>query len=633
MLKFRTLTLVFLMLVSGAWAQVQTTEKDWCDKILESKNEIKKELGGHKAYSSKVLKIGLEPAKLSIDISGQNSLVLITSARGNRINEAHCFVANGKLYKENGTFVYLNELEIISVYTKGGVPIKNKKQPQDESNQHGIYLYANAEVKFNLNQKYVKFEGVVGIDEKHIGKVKNTSVVVKNVSTITLENKLLIDYPEMMHLFLNNIKASNSTWLSDMDATFEKLAVSNLIEKLNYPSHFRNVESEISKQPKEEQLFKYLEVFTRVKRVYDLQMEMQWVTPQSLFAAYENMKTNSKFNSSKFIGKLAAIESLYTSALAGMYLEDQQAIENIELILKYKKEILLANPLLDFDQLLIVRYNLGKNARSAMGPKIGTQNNNWSVHTSMKKTGFDCELALLSNLRGEIKSEQIYKSKGKAPLTNLKLHWDADRLMFTSVNENDLWQLFELDMLSKKVKQLTQVPEDDLHFFDGTYLPNGKIIVSSNIGYQGVPCVNGSSTVGNLCLYDPENNDLRRLSFGQDNDWSPEVMNNGRVMQLRWEYTDNTHYFSRIMLHMNPDGTTKRELYGSGSYWPNAMFDAKPLPGKNNSQFIAVVSGHHGIARSGRLVLFDPKKRTPGGERSNARNSIFKKEGYSNNCR
>ena len=145
------------------------------------------------------------------------------------------------------------------------------------------------------------------------------------------------------------------------------------------------------------------------------------------------------------------------------------------------------------------------------------------------------------------------------------MHWDADRLMFTSVNDKDLWQLFELDMQTKNVKQLTQVLEDDLHFFDGTYLPNGKIIASSNIGYQGVPCVNGSDTVGNLCLYDPSDNDHRRLSFGQDNDWAPEVMNNGRVMQLRWEYTDNTHYFSRIMLHMNPDGTNKKELYGSGS--------------------------------------------------------------------
>ena len=59
---------------------------------------------------------------------------------------------------------------------------------------------------------------------------------------------------------------------------------------------------------------------------------------------------------------------------------------------------------------------------------------------------------------------------------------------------------------------------------------------------------------------------------------------------------------------MNPDGTAKRELYGSGSMWPNAMFDAQPLPGNGNIQFVAIVSGHHGIARSGRMITFDPKK-------------------------
>jgi formylglycine-generating enzyme required for sulfatase activity len=165
-----------------------------------------------------------------------------------------------------------------------------------------------------------------------------------------------------------------------------------------------------------------------------------------------------------------------------------------------------------------------------------------------------------------------------------------------------------MDMNSYNVHQLTQVEEDDLNFFDGAYLPSGKIVASSNIAYQGVPCVNSDDIIGSFCVYDPKSKDLRRISFGQENDWCPEVLNNGRLMQLRWEYSDITHYFSRIMLHMNPDGTNKKELYGSGSYWPNSLFDAKPLPGKNNSQFIGIVSGHHGIARSGRLIMFDPAK-------------------------
>lgn len=110
-----------------------------------------------------------------------------------------------------------------------------------------------------------------------------------------------------------------------------------------------------------------------------------------------------------------------------------------------------------------------------------------------------------------------------------------------------------------------------------------------------------------MCLYDPKDGSLRRLTFDQDANWAPTVMNNGRIMYTRWEYTDLTHYFSRFVMHMNPDGTEQKSLYGSGSYFPNSTFDAKPLPG-GSSQFIGVISGHHGVTRSGRLMLFDPSK-------------------------
>ena len=60
-------------------------------------------------------------------------------------------------------------------------------------------------------------------------------------------------------------------------------------------------------------------------------------------------------------------------------------------------------------------------------------------------------------------------------------------------------------------------------------------------------------------------------------------------------------------MHMNPDGTENKALYGSGSYFPNSTFDMKPLS-KYNSRFVGIISGHHGTARSGRLIIFDPAK-------------------------
>jgi hypothetical protein len=56
---------------------------------------------------------------------------------------------------------------------------------------------------------------------------------------------------------------------------------------------------------------------------------------------------------------------------------------------------------------------------------------------------------------------------------------------------------------------------------------------------------------------------------------------------------------------MNPNGTQQAELYGSNSYWPNSLYYARPVPG-HPSKIVAIVSGHHGAARMGELVLLDP---------------------------
>jgi hypothetical protein len=47
------------------------------------------------------------------------------------------------------------------------------------------------------------------------------------------------------------------------------------------------------------------------------------------------------------------------------------------------------------------------------------------------------------------------------------------------------------------------------------------------------------------------------------------------------------------------------EYYGSNSYWPNAMFYARPIPG-HPTKVVTIVGGHHGVPRMGELVILDP---------------------------
>ena len=103
---------------------------------------------------------------------------------------------------------------------------------------------------------------------------------------------------------------------------------------------------------------------------------------------------------------------------------------------------------------------------------------------------------------------------------------------------------------------------------------------------------------------DADGRNIRQLCFDQDHNYCPSVTNDGRILYLRWEYTDIPHVWGRYLFTMNPDGTTQREFYGSGSYWPNSIFYTRAIPG-HPTKVVGVVTGHH-VGRVGELVIFDP---------------------------
>ncbi|MCL2306352.1 MAG: SUMF1/EgtB/PvdO family nonheme iron enzyme, partial [Planctomycetaceae bacterium] len=154
------------------------------------------------------------------------------------------------------------------------------------------------------------------------------------------------------------------------------------------------------------------------------------------------------------------------------------------------------------------------------------------------------------------------------------------------------------------LRKLPLIPDADVDNYDACYLPDGSIVFCSTASFAGVPCVNGTSPTCNLYRLHTDGT-IRQLTYEQDQDWCPTVLNNGRLLYLRWEYTDIPHAMSRILFHANPDGTNQLEYYGSGSYWPGSMFFAKPIPNDPN-KFVAIVGGHHELPRMGDLVLFDP---------------------------
>jgi len=301
-----------------------------------------------------------------------------------------------------------------------------------------------------------------------------------------------------------------------------------------------------------------------------------------------NKNYGPKYKGGKeFLKRLEAIEAKLEANKG-----DKAATADLATLIR---EASLANPLLDFDKILVIR-------------RTREANRNLNAYTSdtIKRTGWDNEISELSNLRGEVKVRTVYRHPNTSVMKHMDLHFDGKRIMFSGQGANGRWGILEVDSQGKNVKELTPSDQKDIQWFDGCYLPEANYIVGcSTAGMQGLPCVNGSQPMVNLYKVNTRTKAVRQLTFEQDSDWHPRVHHDGRIMYLRWEYTDTPHYYARYMFHMNPDGTSQMELWGSGSYFPTAYCWARPIPG-HSSMIVGTVSGHHAKSETGRLVLINP---------------------------
>jgi len=297
--------------------------------------------------------------------------------------------------------------------------------------------------------------------------------------------------------------------------------------------------------------------------------------------------------------QVGACEAEWPALLAKAQRGDAAAIKEANRLLALQREILLRNPALDFEKILLIKRHSKKDGLPVNFHGIS--------YINKGPGGIDNEIAVMDLRNGDLST--LYRPDRDVYVGEVDLHFDAKRLMFSQVDEGNTWQVYEINIDGTGLRQITESgPElSDIGSYDSMYLPDGRIIYCSTSGFAGVPCHDGRGDVANLHIMNADGSGVRRLTFEQDHDWYPVMLPNGRVMYLRWEYSDSAHYFSRIMMTMNPDGTGQVEHYGSNSYWPNAMFYGRPLPG-SSSKFAAIVSGHHGVRRAGRLVLFDTAK-------------------------
>ncbi len=317
-----------------------------------------------------------------------------------------------------------------------------------------------------------------------------------------------------------------------------------------------------------------------------------------------------------FADRLAGMERLFATfqeqLASGDLAVQEQGVANADKILAFVREVLLPNPLLNFDELLVLKRKYAATGPGGAYWDWGQQYGftvNWSCDFRPKNPPvapwWDESLeavALKDQARG---LRTIFKAQPTHMIQHPDLNWDADKIAFGMPGPEGAFQVWEVDIDGAGLRQLTKDTGPDIDNGDPCYLPDGRIIFNSTRLFTGVPCEDGQSYVSNLCLMDADGNHARMLCFDQESNWHPSILNNGRVLYTRYEYANIGHQFGRLLFHMNPDGTSQMEYYGSNSYWPNSVFHARAVP-NHPTKVAGIVCGHHGTNKQGRLVIFDP---------------------------
>lgn len=169
--------------------------------------------------------------------------------------------------------------------------------------------------------------------------------------------------------------------------------------------------------------------------------------------------------------------------------------------------------------------------------------------------------------------------------------------------EGRCYHIFSVQMDGTNLRMLTDGTFND---FDPCFMPSGRIaFISERRG--------GYLRCGRVCptytLYDmaEDGSGISCLSYHETNEWHPSVSHDGMILWTRWDYVDRHGVTAHMPWITTPDGRDPRAVHGNYSprfKRPDMETDPRSIPGSH--KIIAVASPHHDHSL-GALVLIDPR--------------------------
>lgn len=184
---------------------------------------------------------------------------------------------------------------------------------------------------------------------------------------------------------------------------------------------------------------------------------------------------------------------------------------------------------------------------------------------------------------------------------DLNLSLDARTVFFSYARRGEKhWHLWRVGVDGAGLRQITDGPFYDVGPCE---MPDGTLVFVSTRRFGHTVCQPGPAS--NLHRVSPEGGEPRCVSMNTLSDTTPQLLPDGRVLFMRWEYVDRDLTFRQSLWTQYPDGTAYRLYFGNTIRDPGTFWQARPVPGRSDL-VLATFAPHHGYPH-GAIGWIDPR--------------------------
>ena len=254
-------------------------------------------------------------------------------------------------------------------------------------------------------------------------------------------------------------------------------------------------------------------------------------------------------------------------------------------------ETALRGPLAHAEEIVFAVRSMGGDGH--WYANFGHRSTSWNQMQYGPDGGRLCRLNLRTG------AETVLVDDPQGSVRDPHLHYDGTKILFSyRPGGSRYYHLYEINVDGSGLRQITDGPFDDI---EPIYLPEGDILFCSSRCNRWVQCWFTQVAVLYRCAADGAG--IHPVSCNIEQDNTPWMMPDGRVLYMRWEYVDRSRVRFHHLWTANPDGTGAMIYYGN-MHGGTVMLDAKPIPGSH--KVVSIFSPGHGRKEhAGQIAVVD----------------------------